>query len=141
MWSAFRHMGKFWKACRNKKMVKTIFHSNIIGSSYSGLEVLCLSKADSSRVDRTTMIIARRVLGKQINFVSNQHARSLQYAAGEDVETSCWKSLPNSEVRRQLLLLPHSTAMMLRRLQFYQRLILQPKAHTHTVCCTFVSQV
>ena len=34
------------------------------------------------------MIIARRVLGKQTNVVGNQHARTMQHAAGEDVERS-----------------------------------------------------
>ena len=64
MWAAFHFMHNFWRACKHFPMKKTIFTSNIVSASVSGLEVFCLSRAESDRIQKATVTIARRVLGK-----------------------------------------------------------------------------
>ena len=92
------------------------------------------SNADGTIIDRATVTIARGMIGKHTHtlFVINQHARTLQHGAGVGVEASCWKSLLNSEMCRKCLPLPHATALMLRRLLFYQSLILSQR-HKHSM--------
>ena len=125
MWRAYAHMGKFWRGCKYFRMKKLIFHSNITGSSLSGLEPFVMSRTEHDRLTTALVKIARRVLG----------SRATSYRQ-EEGETK-WRSLPNHDVRRMLNILPHHTEMLLRRLQYYQRMIRQQDAHTQVLAALF----
>ena len=53
------------------------------------------------------------------------------------MKTDEWKSLPNSEVRRKLSMLPHAEEMRLRRIKMYQRLIQYPVDNAQFVALFF----
>ena len=85
-----------------------------------------LSKAEHAKITRVMLQIARRALGKKATFIDTS-------VGGE----SKWITLSNNNVCRRWRLLPHRKEMIVRRVQFYQQLILYPKSHAQMLMSLF----
>ena len=97
-----------WRSCNNFSMNKAMFNSNIIGCSLSGLEVFCLSQADSARIHRTTFAIARRILGKPATFlVHDDRSKGVG-----DLSTAIWRSISNDAICGTLGILPTTPRLL-----------------------------
>ena len=85
-----------------------------------------LTRPEHDRVTNALVTLGRKAVGKPSRFSEEDEHGKQQ-----------WKSNSNIAVRKKLSVLPHHLSMVLRRLQYYQRLMKHPASHAQILSAYF----
>jgi hypothetical protein len=119
---AYYSFGKFWMV-GPRRLAVLIFRSVVIGSALAGLIAVVLTEAETSRLDRAVVRLARKImLGK---------------AARAGSDPTKFASLPNTAVWRYIGCAPMAVELRIRRLTFWTTVARTPERYKQLLAAVF----